>query len=392
MTSPFDLDDIVKSELSSDFMTVLEAASEKNSQKIIEEINDINVLQALQELSAKKVKLPDEATSFQNDKHLKFILGLNKFCQTHLKRPPGIERQQVLDGKQYSVAVRTALDNMGFVSEVKPLLEKYDTQNIFGGNQNGVRLRLEYLLSKKITADETNILGSDRKLWPIAETMTSKLVANEKQGSEEEVMKKFIEIGNGYLDDKGNVLESVKSDTLTFGTKTNAFRKAVYENEYFKGVKWPTEMDVMRALCEERNIKCTPIIALCPAGKERADTGDTLQALAATMLSTKYDERSNHVFVSGQPHVRYQQTQIQTNLPSTIGNIQTIGYGVEDFNTFNVSVVFDALASTVYCGLPILVNKAIVNYKALLLSLDDGVTFGAQVIGNQNNSNSGQYI
>ncbi|MFI4983958.1 MAG: hypothetical protein ACHP6I_02030 [Rickettsiales bacterium] len=100
--------EITTSIISHDFQTVLTAASGKDTATIDAEINAINVLQTLERLNASPASIPAEAKAFLKNPHLKFILGLNAFCQTHI----AAENQRLASDEAL-----TALKNMSYIAE-----------------------------------------------------------------------------------------------------------------------------------------------------------------------------------------------------------------------------------------------------------------------------------
>lgn len=364
------INDLTNSIMSDELKLILITASDLNIEDRNAEIEKINVLQGLEALR-KNMSFPNESVSLKDNKDAKFIIWLNNFCQEHLKRPDGTERQQLVESKKYSTEVRAALDKMWYVAEVKPSQKEYDYLILNGANQLGVEKRLDYFKGLNLDVKQTYILGSDRKLWPLAEPIAAALIAKNNGMDEESVKQIFIQIGQNmsYTDDKGFVLESVKKSEA-FAKKTNEFRDTIYKDARFNKLKWPTEMDMMQEICKQRNISCEAIIAECPAGKLRADTSDTYKALGKkhNLLGKK------GISISDQPHVNYQGMQLLANLPSA--DCETVGKAL-DPNTFNVPNAFDAIARTVYSGMPIFIDRIIEKEKSIIL--DDGVTFWEQL-------------
>jgi len=371
--SSYQASDIGNLELNSDFAQVLEIASDLNSHAelnaILEkEAHEINVPQTLETLS-KFISIPTELKANMDSIKLKQILALNKYCQDSLLRPAGVERQQNINEK-YSSHDRKEellglLDKLGVLGDRSPSLKEYDILLLNGASEIAVKERINYFLTTDTKISKSYLLGSDRKLWPLHEPMAGQIVADELGIPLNEVNAKFIEIGVGLglLSPKGEILKEAQTDPKTFTELTNNFRNLVYSNPMFEGLKWPTEIDMMKKVCEEFGIKAYPVIAKQPVGKTRADTSDSFEAFLDLMKSQKMElTQSTILSVSNQPYVIYQSGPAEVYLGDKVKLIETIGKGA-DKDKVNIPIALDALARSIFVRLPMIFDKFLESAK-----------------------------
>lgn len=297
---------------------------------------------------------------------------LNNGMQAGMKRRSA-ERQQIkvdprLEAKRDEII--PLLDEMGFISEVKPTKTEFDGALLLGAAQGGVTGRiseLEKVIEGGVRPKTIYLLSGGRSLWPNAEALTAEFVAEriaaKNGGNKDEIKSKITEIFTAALKD-------VKPEDITNKRKeiVVAFAGGMGIAEGLPAIEWPNEMDMVRRVFAERvaaNQKLQGIeIKEAFAPGERPTTEDTVKVFhdlygeeLIAKAKVERREKPDLLTISSQPHITYQRQPIDKFLPAEKFNVEMVGKGA-DREKLNIGEALDAFARRVYSGLSLAKTRA----------------------------------
>lgn len=306
---------------------------------------------------------------------------LNIQLQTKFIRPPGSERQHLIDMVQNLILSSDILFSLSAFTKEIMTGANDSIKILFGASEKGIRTRLNTLL--KITQEGHNTttvypLGGERDLWPIQEEITATLVAERiaalsggtLEAAIDEVNKDFagifaeaIKMQESIRNSNDKSAEEKLNEQHAFVTETNKARAqaiAMYTN---KGVSWPTETDMMNKVISEyqfqhielRSIEFKPTISAPKnAQGDRPNTLDTLVKMWGDYGGAIIDQAARQPYgylpmtiITGQPEAHYQRLQAVSAFYDKPIKVDTVA---QKATIVNLSVVFDNIARMVYAG------------------------------------------
>lgn len=277
--------------------------------------------------------------------------GINTFLQKYALRagertdikPAAIDADSLAE-------LKTVFTKLGMVDEVTPSLPVYDAVLCMGAAEAGVRPRInqlaEIIQDGKPTVKNIVVLGSARKLWPLKKTDAGNVFP-------EPIVYDILAARISERDGKVISSQEVKQAVLNMDTKETAVEKLseeVSSNPYFRGIEWPTETDLIKAVIKENPVFDGQKLVVVrtpdfPNGK-RADSSRTIE-WAVKENPDILHAKADVLLISSQPFTRNQKTVAKQSLPKD-AKAEAIAEGISDFTPKQAMICMDSLARTVY--------------------------------------------